>query len=159
MVKLRVNADKFAAKSITVLESDSSLRKLRTSSDHLLGGEKKKQSNALPPSQEEEIQRQIWLEPGRGDLWLSLAKAFIEKDSVQSARTSSSRAANILSQSLIAPSQKNPSFVDAKMISEATSLKCWLNALDTTSTSNYDMQRALIMDPTNLVARHSICRE
>ena len=58
---------KETAKSITVLESDSSLRKLRTSSDHLLGGEKKKQSNALPPSQEEEIQRQIWLEPGHGE--------------------------------------------------------------------------------------------
>ena len=150
---------KETVRSMDASENDSPLRELRTLTDQLLAGKKKKQSNAQPPLQEEAIQRQIWFEPGRGDLWLSLAKAFIEKDSIQSARTASSRAAKILSQSLVAPSQKSPSFVDAKMISEATSLKCWLNALETKSTSNYDMQRALIMDPTNLVARHSICHE
>ena len=150
---------KKAAKSLNASETDSLVRGLKTSTDSLLAGEGKEQPETLPSPKEETIQRQLWFDPDRGDLWLSLAKTFVEKDSVESAKTASARAADILSQSLVAPSQKSPSFVDAKMISEATSLKCWLNGLESTSSSNYDMQRALMMDPTNLVARQSICHQ
>ena len=143
--------------TLNASETDSLVRGLKTSTDSLLAGEEKEQPETLPSPKEETIQRQLWFEPDRGDLWLSLAKTFVEKNSVESAKTASARAADILSQSLVAPSQKSPSFVDAKMISEATSLKCWLNGLESTSSSNYDMQRALMMDPTNLVARQSIC--
>jgi hypothetical protein len=96
----------------------------------------------------------------RGPLVVT-SKLFIEKDSVGSARIAASRAANILLQDLVASSQKNGtdmSFIDARVISEATSLQCWLNAMEATSATKYDLQRALIMDPTNPIARHSICQ-
>jgi tetratricopeptide (TPR) repeat protein len=144
---------------IGVSMNDPSIQKLRASTENLLGGEKRKQSSFPLFTKERNLQRQIWLKPDNGDLWLSLAKLFIEKDSIESARTAASRAANILSRDLVASSQNNGktlSFVDAKIISEATSLRCWLNAIQATSVAPYDMQRALMMDPTNRVARNSL---
>ena len=149
------------AKTINAWENDSSIQKLKTSTESLLRGENKKQLNSSLSAKEDKLQRQIWFEPDRGDLWLSLAKLFIEKDSVGSARIAASRATNILLQDLVASSQKNGtdmSFIDAKIISEATSLQCWLNAMEATSATKYDLQRALIMDPTNPIARHIICQ-
>jgi tetratricopeptide (TPR) repeat protein len=144
---------------IGVSMNNSSIQNLRASTEKLLRGENIKQSSFPLMTKERSLQRQIWLEPDNGDLWLSLAKSFIKKDSIESAKTAASRAANILSRDLVASSQNNGKtlfFVDAKIISEATSLRCWLNAIQATSVAPYDMQRALMMDPTNRVARNSL---
>jgi len=138
---------------------DSSIQKLRASTDSLLNGEERKESEISLSMKEGNLQRQIWFEPHRGDLWLSLAKLFIEKDSVGSARTAASKAVDILSQDLVAPSHNNSedqSYVDANVVSEATCLHQWLSALKEKSVSKYSVQRALMMDPTNIVARHSL---
>ncbi len=139
--------------------NDRSFQKLRASTESLLEGKDRKEPETSLSTREGSLQRQIWFEPGRGDLWLLLAKVFIENDAIGSAKTAASRAVDILSQDLVASSQSNGkdvSFVDAEIISEATSLHYWLNALEVTPVPQYEVQRALMMDPTNLVARHSL---
>jgi tetratricopeptide (TPR) repeat protein len=139
--------------------NDPSIQKLGASTETLLAGENRKQSDSTLSRKERSLQRQIWLEPYRGDLWLSLAKLFIDKGSVESARKAASRAANVLSQDLLASSQNNNktlSFVDANVVSEATSLDYWLSSIQARPVKQYDIQRALMMDPTNSVARYSL---
>eukprot|EP00536_Pseudo-nitzschia_multiseries_P014863 jgi/Psemu1/69261/estExt_Genemark1.C_7780014 len=108
------------------------------------------------------LQREIWLQPDRADLWLSLAKSFIEDGAVESAKTAASRAADILSSELMTSSQtsvKSLPYVNSEIISEALSLRCWLGEIQKTCVSSIDTQRALFMNPTNAVARQSIVFE
>ena len=142
-----------------VLLCDPSIRKIGVSTESLLRGIERKDSLFIGFRNERDLQRQIWCEPYRGDLWLLLAKLFIKKESIESARIASSRAAKMLSRKLFASSKTNDkalAFVDARIVSEAISLQVSLDAIQTTSVAQHGIQRALMMDPTNVIARHSL---
>ncbi|VEU36442.1 unnamed protein product [Pseudo-nitzschia multistriata] len=141
--------------------SDPLSQRLAASAKNLTENEKKKKET-LPLPATENLQREMLLHPDRADLWLSLAKLFIENDAIESARTAASRAVDILSLELMASSQslgKNLQHVDANMISEALSLRCWLHETQKKAVASCDMQLALLMDPTNLVARRGLLLE
>ncbi|OEU13149.1 hypothetical protein FRACYDRAFT_242879 [Fragilariopsis cylindrus CCMP1102] len=103
---------------------------------------------------------QIWNQPDRADLWLSLAKVFIENSAIESAKIAVSRAACMSSQELMSSSRINSrtlSFVDSKTISEAISLEYWLKEIQTKKPGpTYRLQRALMMNPGNAVARKGL---
>jgi len=147
------------ASDISAAFDDPPSQNIITSTKTLLGERKTSLSTPKTCTKERNLQREIWLEPNRGDLWLSLAKLFIEKDAIESATRAATRAANILSQEYVASSQNNSttlSFIDASLVSEALSLQCWLRATQEASIAPYNIQRALMMDPTNTVARCSL---
>ncbi|KAL3921683.1 MAG: hypothetical protein SGILL_002620 [Bacillariaceae sp.] len=117
-------------------------------------------SNSAPTNESiASIQNQILVEPERADLWLSLAKGAIGSNEIDLALEATSRSAFMLSQQLHDRDVSSP--VDAGMMSEAISLESWLHELtrnpvcDDESTS-FDMQRALLMDPENAIAREGI---
>lgn len=126
------------------------------------------------------LQRQILHEPDRADLWLALARELTssatDPSSVDSAGAAAARAANMLTEELIHPRLGNgrfPSFVSAPMLSDALALTYWLRhnaslsdqkveeakddrmAASGTDASSFGLQRALMMDPTNAIAREA----
>jgi len=141
------------------LLSDSSGQKLEACIKTLVVEGERKKDTFTVPTNVVNLQREIWLQPNRADLWLSLAKLFVEDGAVESARSAASRAADILSLELTASfqtSSKSPPFVNAKIISEALSLRCWLGEIQRKCISRIDIQRSLLMNPANTVARRSI---
>jgi tetratricopeptide (TPR) repeat protein len=135
---------------------DASISKLAIAVETPIGVNEKKKC----ASDATNLQRQIWKQPDRADLWLSLAKVFIENGAIESARTAVSRAACMLSQELMSSSRINSrtlSFVDSKTISEAISLEYWLKEIQTKKPgSTCRLQRALMMNPGNAVARKGL---
>jgi hypothetical protein len=106
-----------------------------------------------------DLQREILVQPHRADLWLSLAKLFVEKDDATLASEAASRASFMLSQELMNQQQddgRSSPVVSAVMFSEAIALDVWLK--ETTNTSHdlssiIELQRALMMDPGNKLVR------
>jgi len=139
-----------------------SIDKLAVAVETPIEGKKKNKCSSSVSMEETNLQRLIWNQPDRADLWLLLAKEFIENGAIESASTATSRASFMLSQELMLSYRINgqtPSFVDAKIISEAISLEFWLKEILMKKSSveaTYRLQRALMMDPGNAVARKGL---
>jgi tetratricopeptide (TPR) repeat protein len=128
------------------------------------------------------LQRHILHEPDRADLWLALAKELThsarDPSTIDSAGAAASRAATMLTEELIHPRLANGRFVScvsAPMLSDALALSDWLRrsavsreqkseatpegeegSSGTEATSSFELQRALMMDPTNAIAREAL---
>jgi tetratricopeptide (TPR) repeat protein len=115
------------------------------------------------------IQRRILCYPDRADLWMSLAKDFVQNDSLEAAMEAAVRASAMLTGDLSHPQQNNggcTSIVDAQQISEALSLEGWLRILSQTEPSgmgdksaSFCFQQALFMNPENILARQALVQE
>ena len=139
---------------------DASITKLAVAVETPIGVNEKKKCASSVSTEATNLQRQIWNQPDRADLWLSLAKVFIENSAIESAKIAVSRAACMSSQELMSSSRINSrtlSFVDSKTISEAISLEYWLKEIQTKKPGpTYRLQRALMMNPGNAVARKGL---
>ena len=140
---------------------DASISKLAVAVETPIEVNEKKKRASSVSTEATNLQRQIWNQPDRADLWLSLAKVFIENGAIESAKTAASRAAYMLSRELMSSSRINSrtlSFVDSKTISEVISLEYWLKEIQMKKPSGatYGLQRALMMDPGNAVARKGL---
>lgn len=117
----------------------------------------------------ESLQRQILCQPDRADLWISLSKEFVRDDALEAAFDAASRASDMLARKLSNPHQISgqcTSVVNAKHISEAISLEVWLKKLKRDGPSgggensdSYSLQRALLMNPGNILARRGLVQE
>jgi hypothetical protein len=132
---------------------------------------KKEEVSLLFPT-EVSLQRQILHEPGRADLWLSLAKTLIGSldqssppHAVESAMAAADRASTMLAEELIQPHRVNgisASFVKSEMLSEGLSLVHWLRNFknkkeeESSDKSAYELQRSLMMCPNNPFAREAL---
>jgi tetratricopeptide (TPR) repeat protein len=119
------------------------------------------------PSSRSSIQQQIITHPDRPDLWISFTKVFIQNDALEEAMEAAVRASDMLTRKLCHPQQTNGEsvyIVDAQQISEALSLEGWLRILNLTeqsgvgdkSDASYCLQRALLMNPENVLARSAL---
>jgi len=121
------------------------------------------QKSTTPMPTGERLQKQILLEPNRADLWLVMAKEAIAKDGVELALESVLRASFMMTEELTSQQLHPSAIVDASMISEAISLSVWLTKLTMRDGENekgnsedltpFNLQRALLMDPGNTIAR------
>jgi hypothetical protein len=134
-----------------------------------------------PPAAANELQRQLYLDPTRGDLWLALAKALVrgspeELENADAAasfsmvRAAADRACYILDAHARDPASRRDKcqVVSARLLSEALALRFWLDALVAPDTaeeeeeeassalSTVDVQRALMLCPDNAMAREAL---
>lgn len=120
---------------------------------------------------QEAIQRQILREPNRSDLWLLLAKQFVstlEKSSpphvVEAAFRAANRACSMLTQTLASPHRIDGRValsVRSDMVSESLALIYHLKSFqpdkeESLGSPTYDLQRSLIMCPSNPLAREAL---
>ena len=114
-------------------------------------------STAASPSS---LQKQILIEPHRADLWLALAKENVRVGDPEVASEAASRAAFMLSQELT--NELGGTVVDSRMISEALALDVWLKEIKEpkrdilSESSSFELQKALMMNPGNVVARKAL---
>jgi tetratricopeptide (TPR) repeat protein len=119
-------------------------------------GKDKKQTFPSTLASPSNLQKQILIEPHRADLWLALAKENVRVDDPTLASVAASRAAFMLSQELT--NEFGRSVVDSRMISDTLALNVWLKEIiepkiDCMSESScFDLQKALMMNPGNVVA-------
>jgi hypothetical protein len=105
------------------------------------------------------IQEKILTDHEQADLWMLLAKEAVSIHEIELASDAASRASFMLSHQFHDFGMS--SSVDASIFSEAVSLYSWLkeltqNADRVSESTTYDMQRALLMDPENGIARQGL---
>eukprot|EP00980_Cylindrotheca_fusiformis_P022263 scaffold9159_cov121-Cylindrotheca_fusiformis.AAC.5 len=117
----------------------------------------------------EDIQKQIFLEPNRPDLWLWLAKQIVGNDessispgAIESASRATERARSMLSRSLTGAQSADghsPSFIKSEIVSDSFSLAYHLKSIQPGQESSpeiqrsySDLQRSLLVCPDNPLA-------
>jgi tetratricopeptide (TPR) repeat protein len=127
------------------------------------------------------LQRKILVDPHRAELWISLAKEYMARKKIPSAAEAASRASFILDQQLksLRTTANGKHQIDCFLVSQAISLEQWLtgilvddsndeakqqskgkqeerNSDASTTSSSYALQRALMLNPSNLIARKGL---
>jgi hypothetical protein len=127
------------------------------------------------------IQRCILLDPLRADLWILLAKELIAQKNTSAAAEAASRATFVMNEQILSlrNSGELKHRIDSFLLSHAISLEYWLLGIDNQANAkeqksksesgvdetklvvgnadaSYAFQRALMMNPSNIVAREGM---
>lgn len=126
-----------------------------------LSGEKVFEADTGDDESKVDLPRRIFYEPGRGDLWLALAKELLlqQADPSQTQLLCAQRALHKARQILADGARM--SVTTANNLSDALALEYWVDHLagqDSVEKSAIDVQKSLLLNPGNTLARELLLR-